>query len=232
MGAPMGTHFIRREGSAGGAMPLRMGKVRSDNKFPEGAADERARKLGSTAGEGRHRAKPLVPEAGLGGTDCAVELLDAGGGNEPDPQETQSDESHVMSLCKQTDRGSTHHSTREAALCVGGIRGDDESEEMHGRREFARESQRECPERKHAQESRGVGQRRGPRRTGAKWRDCDGKQQPQWTSRAHGARANGLKKETEEPGERLDDKSTTCGRKRAGGNKEAQGGNNSNSSGQ
>ena len=75
MGAPMGTRLIRREGRAGSAMPLHMAKVRSDNKGPEGAADERARKPGSTAGEGRHRTKPLVPEAGSGGTDCAVELL-------------------------------------------------------------------------------------------------------------------------------------------------------------
>ena len=37
--------------------------------------DERARKPGSTAGEGRHRTKPLVPEAGPGGTNCAVKLL-------------------------------------------------------------------------------------------------------------------------------------------------------------
>ena len=39
--------------------------VRSDNMRPECAADERARKSGSTAGEGRHRTKPLVPEAVL-----------------------------------------------------------------------------------------------------------------------------------------------------------------------
>ena len=56
-------------------MPLHMAEVRSDNRGPEGAADERARKPGSTAGEGGHRTKPLVPEAGPGGTDCAVELL-------------------------------------------------------------------------------------------------------------------------------------------------------------
>ena len=48
----------------------------------------------------------------------------------------------------------------------------------------------------------------------------------------HTARANGLNKETEEPGECQDDKSTTCGGKRAGGNKEAQGDSNSNPSGQ
>ena len=76
-----------------------------------------------------------------------------------------------------------------------------------------------------------MGQRRGPRRTGAKQRDCDDKQQPQWTS-AHGAGANGLKKETEEDGKCQDDKSTTCGRKRAGGNKEAQSDSNSNPIGQ
>ena len=56
-------------------MPLHVAKVRSGNKGPGGAVDERARKPGSTAGEGRHRNKPLVPEVGPGGTDCAVELL-------------------------------------------------------------------------------------------------------------------------------------------------------------
>ena len=63
MGAPTGTRLIRREGRASGAMPLHMAKVTT------------ARKPGSTAGEGRHRTKPLVPEVGPGGTDCAVELL-------------------------------------------------------------------------------------------------------------------------------------------------------------
>ena len=75
VGAPMGTRLIRREGRAGGTMPLQMAKVRSDNRGPEGAADERARKPGSAAGEGRHRTKPLIPEARPGRTDCAVELL-------------------------------------------------------------------------------------------------------------------------------------------------------------
>ena len=51
MGAPMGTCLIRREGRARGAMPLHKAKVRSDNRGPEGAAGERARKPGSTAGE-------------------------------------------------------------------------------------------------------------------------------------------------------------------------------------
>ena len=46
-----------------------------DNRGPEGAADERARKPGSTAGKGCHRLQPLVPEVGPGGTSCAVELL-------------------------------------------------------------------------------------------------------------------------------------------------------------
>ena len=44
MGAPMGTCLIRREGRARGAMSLHMAKVRSDNRGPEGAADERARR--------------------------------------------------------------------------------------------------------------------------------------------------------------------------------------------
>ena len=75
MGAPVGTRLIRREGRAGSAIPLHMAEVRSDNRGTESAADERARKPGSPAGEGRHRTKPLVPIVGPGGTDCAVELL-------------------------------------------------------------------------------------------------------------------------------------------------------------
>ena len=75
MSAPLGTRLIRREGRAGSVMPLHMAKVRSGSRGPEGVADERARKPGSTTGEGRHRTKPLVPEVGPGGTDCAVELL-------------------------------------------------------------------------------------------------------------------------------------------------------------
>ena len=75
MGAPKGTRLVRREGRARGTMPLHMAKVRSDTRGPEGAADERACKSGSTAREGRHRTKPLVPEVGLGGTNCAVKLL-------------------------------------------------------------------------------------------------------------------------------------------------------------
>ena len=39
------------------------------------ASSERACKSGSTAREGRHRTKPLVPEAGPGGTNCVVKLL-------------------------------------------------------------------------------------------------------------------------------------------------------------
>ena len=89
--------------------------------------------------------------------------------------------------------------------------------------EDPRKSQRESPKRKHAQESQGGGQRRGPRRSGAKQRDCDGKKQPQLTSRAHGAAANGLKREIEEPGGCQDDESTTCGRKRAGQERGARG---------
>ena len=41
----------------------------------KGAADERTGNSGSTAGEGRHRPKPFVPEVGLEGTNCAVKLL-------------------------------------------------------------------------------------------------------------------------------------------------------------
>ena len=134
VGAPILTCLIRREGRARGAMPLHMAKVRSDNRGPEGVADERARKPGSTAGEGFHRTKPLVPEAGSWRNELCCETVDGGGRNEPDPQETQSGESHAMSRCEQPERGSTHHSTREAALCVGGTRGDDESDAKHSHR--------------------------------------------------------------------------------------------------
>ena len=75
MGAPLRTRLIRREGRAGSAMPLHVAHVRSDNRAPEGAADERERKFGSTVGEGCHRPKPFVPEVGPGRTDCAVKLL-------------------------------------------------------------------------------------------------------------------------------------------------------------
>ena len=134
MGAPKGTRLVRREGRARGTMPLHMAKVRSDTRGPEGAADERACKSGSTAREGRHRTKPLVPEAGSWRNELCCETVDGGGGNEPDPQETRSGERHAMSRCEQPERGSTHHSTRETALCVGGTRGDDESDAKHTHR--------------------------------------------------------------------------------------------------
>ena len=72
MGAPMGTRLNRREGRARGTTPLHMAKARSDTRRLERAVDERACTSGSTAREGRHRTKPLVPEAGPGGTNCAV----------------------------------------------------------------------------------------------------------------------------------------------------------------
>ena len=90
--------------------------------------------------------------------------------------------------------GSTHHPTREVALCVGGTRGDDESEGKHHHKIHG--SRRE-----HAQEKSGSGPETWARRTGARWRDCDGKQQPHLTSRAHGARKNGLNQEAEKPRE-------------------------------
>ena len=58
------------------------------------------------------------PEVGPGGTDCAVELLDGGGGNEPHPQETQSGESHAKSRREQQERGNTH-STQRGCLVRG-----------------------------------------------------------------------------------------------------------------
>ena len=72
MGAPLGSRLMGRKG---GAMPLQVAQVRCDNKGPESAADERARKPRTAVGEGRHRTKPLVTEMCLGGTDCAADML-------------------------------------------------------------------------------------------------------------------------------------------------------------
>ena len=75
---------------------------------------------------------------------------------------------------------------------------------------LVRESKRES-----RTEARAGSSGSGPEtRTGAKHRDCDGKQQPQLTSRVHGARTIGLNLEAEKPGECQDDRNTTCGRKR------------------
>ena len=46
MGAPLRTRRTTRKGRAGSAMPLHVAKVRSNNRGPEGVADERARKPG------------------------------------------------------------------------------------------------------------------------------------------------------------------------------------------
>ena len=145
MGAPIGKRLIRREGRARGATPLLMAKVRSDNRGPEGAADERACKPGSTAGEGRHRTQPLVPEVGSRRNGLCCGTVDGEGGNELDPLVTQSHGGHARSRCEQLERGGTHHSTKEVALwCVGGTPGDDESDAKQShRRILVKESKRE-----------------------------------------------------------------------------------------
>ena len=127
MGAPMGTRLIRREGRAGSGVTI---------------GDRNVRRMREHASLGARRERDVTEHSHSfqkrswrNGLCCGT--VDAGGGNEPDPQVTQSDGGHARSHCEQPERGSTHHSTREAALCVGGIRGDDESEEMHSRREFA-----------------------------------------------------------------------------------------------
>ena len=189
MGAPLGTRLIRREGRAGSAMPLHVAKVRSGNRGPEGAADERARKPGSTAGDtSQNQATRSRNGSWRNGLCCGT--VDAGGGNEPDPQETQSGESHAMSRREQPERGSTHHSTREVALCVGGtgattrVKGSTIKEDS---REGVEERVHSGSTRKKVRESaRDVGH------DGlVKQSDCDGKQQPHLTSCAHGARKNG-----------------------------------------
>ena len=112
-------------------MPLRVTKVRKSKGGPEGVADERARNPGSPAGEERQRTKSLVPEVGPGGTDCTLELL-AQDKHEPDLPVIQNDESHAMSRCEQPKRGSTHHSNREVAFCVGGTRATtDDAKQCH-----------------------------------------------------------------------------------------------------
>ena len=64
-GAPLGTRLVGREGRAGKRHAIACGE----------GQEWRARKPGSTAGEGRHRTQPHVPVVGPGGTDCIVELL-------------------------------------------------------------------------------------------------------------------------------------------------------------
>ena len=51
-GRAMGIAPGEEEGQSVGAMPLHVAQVRCDNRGPEGAADERGRKPGSTAREG------------------------------------------------------------------------------------------------------------------------------------------------------------------------------------
>ena len=68
----------------------------------------------------------------------------AGSGNEPDPHVSQSDESHAKSRCEQQEGDSTHHSTREVALCVSGKRGNGEKKRSIAVRESKRESRREA----------------------------------------------------------------------------------------
>ena len=129
MGAPKGTCLVRREG-----MPLHMAKVRSDTRGPEGAADERACKTRSTVERGMSQNQATRSRNGSWRNELCCETVDGRGGNETDPQESQSGESHAMSRCEQPERGSTHHSTREASFCVGGTRGDDESDVKHTHR--------------------------------------------------------------------------------------------------
>ena len=51
-------------GQSGKRHAAHVAKVRSNNRGPEGAANERTGKSGSTAGEARHRPKPPVPVVG------------------------------------------------------------------------------------------------------------------------------------------------------------------------
>ena len=139
-------------------MPLHVAQVSCDNRGPEGAADERARKSASTAGEGRHRPKALVPEVG-GGTELCCETVDAGGGNGPGPQVTQSDGSHAKNHREQQGRDSMHHSTTRGCL----VRGRDrvgrrrERRDAQSRRIWVRELKRESRVRARAGKS-GSGQ--------------------------------------------------------------------------
>ena len=73
--APLGARLIRREGRAGSAMPLHVAKVRSGNRGPEGAADERHSSLGARRERDVTEPSQLIPVVGPGGTDYAVKLL-------------------------------------------------------------------------------------------------------------------------------------------------------------
>ena len=134
MGAPLGTRLIMREGRAGSTIPLHMAEVRRGNRGSEGAADERARKPGSPVGEWTSQNQATRSSSGSWRNGLCCGTVGAGGGNEPDPHVSQSDESHAKSRCEQQGRDSTHHSTREVALCVGGTQGDDESEGKHSQK--------------------------------------------------------------------------------------------------
>ena len=94
-------------------MPLHVAKVRSNNRVPEGAADERARKHG---GRGTSQNQATRSRSGSWRNELCCETVDGGGGNEPDPHVSQSDESHAKSRSDQQERGSTHHFTKEVAL--------------------------------------------------------------------------------------------------------------------
>ena len=106
-----------------------------------------------------------------------------------------------------------HHSSKDVALSVDGTLSDDESEESHSHKGFQSGSMR----RKVREWARDVGQ------DGlVPSRDCDGKRRPQLTSHVHGASRGWAELGDRETWGCQDDKSTTCGRKKAGGNREAQ----------
>ena len=174
--------------------------------------------LGSTAGEGRHRPKPFVPNMGFGRTNCA-EISDAG--NEKTnlilgrPRAT-----------KVTPRTNANNKSVVARIippkrlpCAW--TGSARVKKCTIEKNCMRESKRESPEWKHAQECQGVSKKRGPRPTCVQQRNCDEKKRPQLTSHAHGARNKGLLSwETKKPLECQEQhRSTTCRRKKAGGNR-------------
>ena len=74
------------------------GKVRSDTRGPVRRMREHAR-LG--ARRERDVTKPGRSRNGSWKNELCCETVDGGGGNEPDPQETRSRESHAMSRCEQ-----------------------------------------------------------------------------------------------------------------------------------
>ena len=66
-------------------------------------------------GRGTSQTQTIRSRSGFWRNGLCCDTVDARDRNVPDPQETQSDESHAENRCEQRERGSMHHSTKEVA---------------------------------------------------------------------------------------------------------------------